>query len=59
MNQLWNFLITLQPPKIKHMYKLIWKGEEIDSAETKQEAMYLQREYEMAYGGIVTIKKTE
>ena len=41
------------------MYKLIWKGEEIDSAETMEEANYLQREYQMAYGGIVTIKKTE
>lgn len=39
------------------MYKLMWKGEEIDSAETKQEAIYLQREYTIAYGGVVTIKK--
>jgi hypothetical protein len=38
------------------MYVLIWNGEEIDSAETKKEAIYLQREYEMAYGGEVTIK---
>lgn len=39
------------------MYKLIWKGEEIDTAKTREEAIYLQREYQMAYGGIVTIKK--
>ena len=38
------------------MYKLYWKGEEIDSAETLKDAMYLQREYELAYCGIVTIK---
>ena len=38
------------------MYILIWKGEEIDTAETRKEAIYLQREYQMAYGGVVTIK---
>jgi hypothetical protein len=40
------------------MYKLIWKGEEIDTADTMKEAIYLQREYQMAYGGVVTIKKS-
>lgn len=39
------------------MYKLIWNGEEIDTADTKQEAIYLQREYQIAYGGVVTIKR--
>lgn len=39
------------------MYILIWKGEEIDTADTMKEAIYLQGEYQMAYGGIVTIKK--
>jgi hypothetical protein len=39
------------------MYILIWKGEEIDTADTRKEAIYLQREYQMAYGGIVTIKR--
>jgi hypothetical protein len=38
------------------MYRLIWRGEEIDTAETKQEAIELQREYVMAYGGTVIIK---
>ena len=37
-------------------YKLIWKGEEIDTAETKKEAIYLQNEYNLAYGGGVIIK---
>lgn len=41
------------------MYILIWKGEEIDTADTRQEAIYLQREYQIAYGGIVTIKKSK
>jgi len=39
------------------MYILIWKGEEIDTCKTLAEAMYLKREYEMAYGGSVIIKK--
>lgn len=39
------------------MYILIWKGEEIDTADTMKEAIYLKGEYQMAYGGIVTIKK--
>jgi hypothetical protein len=38
------------------MYILFWKGEEIDEAETQDEAEYLQREYNLAYGGGVTIK---
>lgn len=37
-------------------YKLVWKGEEIDTAETKEEALYLKNEYNLAYGGGVTIK---
>lgn len=39
------------------MYKLIWRGEVIDTAKTKTEAIILQREYEMAFGGVVTIKE--
>jgi len=39
------------------MYKLIWNGEEIDTAKDKQEAIYLKSEYETAYRGIVKIKK--
>tara|TARA_R110000824_G_scaffold91625_1_gene222822 strand:+ start:373 stop:501 length:129 start_codon:yes stop_codon:yes gene_type:complete len=38
-------------------YKLIWKGEEIDTAETRKEAVYLQNEYNIAYGGGVSIKR--
>jgi len=41
------------------MYELIWKGEVIDSADTKKEAEYLRGEYQMAYGGVVTIKKVK
>lgn len=39
------------------MYLLIWKGEVIDEADTLKDAQYLQREYEMAYGGQVSIRK--
>ena len=39
-------------------YKLIWKGEIIESEiEGRSEAEYLQAEYNMAYGGGVTIEK--
>ena len=38
------------------MYKLIWKNEIIDEADTLKEAQYLQGEYNMAYGGGVSIK---
>jgi hypothetical protein len=38
-------------------YNLIWEGEIIDTAETKEEAEYLKGEYQMAYGGFVSIKK--
>jgi len=40
------------------MYKLIWNREVIESdIETRKEAEYLRAEYQMAYGGSVTIKK--
>lgn len=40
------------------MYYLVWKGEIIeDDIETKEEAEYLQDEYQIAYGGHVSIKK--
>ena len=38
-------------------YILKWKGEEIDTAKDREEALYLQREYNIAYGGGVSIKK--
>lgn len=41
------------------MYELIWKGEVVDTADTLKDAQYLQREYEMAYGGQVIIKKVK
>ena len=40
------------------MYYLVWKREVIeDDIATKEEAIYLQQEYTMAYGGAVVIKK--
>ena len=38
-------------------FKLEWKQEEIDTCETRKEAECLQIEYNLAYGGGVTIKK--
>ena len=37
--------------------KLMWKGEEIDTAEDMKEASYLQGEYNLAYGGGGIIKR--
>ena len=37
------------------MYKLYWNNELIDEADTKKEALYLLLEYNMAYGGGVTL----
>lgn len=37
------------------MYELIWNKEVIDETETETEAIYLQGEYQMAYGGTVSI----
>ena len=41
------------------MYYLVWKREVIeDDIAAKEEAVYLQQEYTLAYGGgVVTIKK--
>jgi hypothetical protein len=40
------------------MYYLVWNKEVIEeNIETKEEALYLKKEYSIAYGGIVTIKK--
>lgn len=40
------------------MFQLIWKDEVIeDDISTRREAIYLQGEYNMAYGGGVTINK--
>lgn len=40
------------------MFKLFWKGEEIDEFDTRAEAEAMQAEYNMAYGGGVTIKES-
>ena len=39
------------------MYQLIWKKEVIDEFETKEEAVRMRIEYNLAFGGGVTIKK--
>ena len=40
------------------MYYLVWNREVIeDDIATKEEAIYLQQEYTLAYGGVVVIKK--
>ena len=38
-------------------YKIIWKNEVIDYAETISEAIYLKNEYNLAYGGGVSVKE--
>lgn len=43
--------------KTKDVYILFWQGEEIDEAETISDARYLKNEYNIAFGGGVTIKK--
>ena len=42
--------------KYETRYAIIWKGEEIDEADSRKEALYLQREYNLAYGGGCTLK---
>jgi hypothetical protein len=41
----------------KDIYILFWNGEEIDETENRADAIYLRNEYNLAYGGGVTIKK--
>jgi hypothetical protein len=41
------------------MFDLVWKNEIIDTAETYDEAMFLVAEYEMAYGGTVTVEQAD
>ena len=40
-------------------YQLWWNGEEIDSFASKEEAVAMRKEYEMAYKGGVSIKKAK
>jgi len=37
------------------VYNLFWKGENIDEFDTKEEAEKMKVEYNMAYGGGVSI----
>ena len=39
------------------MFELYWKGECIDSFDTRKEAEAMRREYAMAYGGSVAIRE--
>ena len=41
------------------MFDLIWNGEVIDTFSTRDEAEKMQAEYNMAYGGGVTVVKSE
>jgi len=41
------------------MFVLMWKGEEIDQFETRTEAEEMRNEYNMAYGGGVTVEYAE
>ncbi len=47
---------------MKYEYILVWYSdygvEEIDSFESAEEASRMREEYEMAYGGKVTVKQT-
>jgi hypothetical protein len=40
-----------------NVFVLVWKGEEIDEFDTREEAKAMQVEYNLAYGGGVTIKR--
>ena len=42
--------------KTKDVYYIIWQGEEIDQAETRQDARYLVKEYNTAFKGGCSIK---
>ena len=41
------------------MFILVWKGEEIDQFETRAEAESMRDEYNMSYGGGVTVEYSE
>ena len=43
--------------KTKDIYILLWNGEEIDETEKREEAIFLRKEYNIAFHGGVTIKK--
>ena len=44
--------------KTKDVYKLVWRGEEIDSFDTFKEAKEMKTEYELAFhSGGISIEK--
>lgn len=43
--------------KTKDIYVLMWNGEEIDETESRANAIFLKKEYNLAFHGGVTIKK--
>jgi len=42
--------------KTKDVYFIMWNGEEIDQAETRQESRYLVKEYNISFKGGCSIK---
>lgn len=44
--------------KTKDIYKIMWNGEEIDRFDTCVEARAMKKEYNMAFHGGCTIKKS-
>ena len=41
------------------LYRIKWKGETVDTATSKKDAMYLVREYNIAFHGGVSCKQLE
>lgn len=41
------------------IYLIMWKGEEVDQFDSMREAREMVKEYNMAYGGGCTVKKTK
>lgn len=44
--------------KTKDVYQIIWNGEVVDETEDRQNARYLKNEYNIAFKGGCSIKKT-
>ena len=40
------------------VYDIVWNGEVVDETEDRKNAIYLKNEYNMAFGGGCSIKKT-
>lgn len=43
--------------KTKDVYKIIWRGEEVDQFDTLKEAREMKKEYDMAFHSYVSIKR--